>query len=416
MTKPFLCPWPIWEIRGSSPEERRREHKLGGHSYGQPRRKTELGNHSCGFTFAEKIDQYLVKWRAERESEHKDSLAFSGYQRDSYLLKTKVPRFGSGEAKGMILESVRGTDLYLLVDVCNYSMTYSLCGSENHMSPDDHYQDLKRLIAAVGGKARRITVIMPFLYESRQHKRTSRESLDCALALQELVQMGVDNIITFDAHDPRVQNAIPLHGFETVQPAYQFIKGLLRNDKKLKLDSDHMMVISPDEGGMSRAIYIANVLGLDMGMFYKRRDYTRIVNGHNPIVAHEFLGTSVEGKDMIIIDDMISSGESVLEVAAALKERKAAKIFVFATFGLFTAGLDKFDKAYQKGLIDKVLTTNLIYQTPELLKREWYINCDMSKYVAYIIDTLNHDSSISDLLNPNERIQNVVGRYRRGEL
>ncbi len=257
---------------------------------------------------------------------------------------------------------------------------------------------------------------MPFLYESRQHKRTSRESLDCALALQELVQMGVDNIITFDAHDPRVQNAIPLHGFETVQPAYQFIKGLLRNDKKLKLDSDHMMVISPDEGGMSRAIYIANVLGLDMGMFYKRRDYTRIVNGHNPIVAHEFLGTSVEGKDMIIIDDMISSGESVLEVAAALKERKAAKIFVFATFGLFTAGLDKFDKAYQKGLIDKVLTTNLIYQTPELLKREWYINCDMSKYVAYIIDTLNHDSSISDLLNPNERIQNVVGRYRRGEL
>ncbi len=366
--------------------------------------------------FAEKIDQYLVKWRAERESEHKDSLAFSGYQRDSYLLKTKVPRFGSGEAKGMILESVRGTDLYLLVDVCNYSMTYSLCGSENHMSPDDHYQDLKRLIAAVGGKARRITVIMPFLYESRQHKRTSRESLDCALALQELVQMGVDNIITFDAHDPRVQNAIPLHGFETVQPAYQFIKGLLRNDKKLKLDSDHMMVISPDEGGMSRAIYIANVLGLDMGMFYKRRDYTRIVNGRNPIVAHEFQGTSVEGKDMIIIDDMISSGESVLEVAAALKERKAAKIFVFATFGLFTAGLDKFDKAYQKGLIDKVLTTNLIYQTPELLKREWYINCDMSKYVAYIIDTLNHDSSISDLLNPNERIQNVVGRYRRGEL
>ena len=366
--------------------------------------------------FAEKIDQYLVKWRAERESEHKDSLAFSGYQRDSYLLKTKVPRFGSGEAKGMILESVRGTDLYLLVAVCNSSMTYSLCGSENHMSPDDHYQDLKRLIAAVGGKARRITVIMPFLYESRQHKRTSRESLDCALALQELVQMGVDNIITFDAHDPRVQNAIPLHGFETVQPAYQFIKGLLRNDKKLKLDSDHMMVISPDEGGMSRAIYIANVLGLDMGMFYKRRDYTRIVNGRNPIVAHEFLGTSVEGKDMIIIDDMISSGESVLEVAAALKERKAAKIFVFATFGLFTAGLDKFDKAYQKGLIDKVLTTNLIYQTPELLKREWYINCDMSKYVAYIIDTLNHDSSISDLLNPNERIQNVVGRYRRGEL
>ncbi|MCI8800595.1 ribose-phosphate pyrophosphokinase [Acetatifactor muris] len=364
----------------------------------------------------EKIDQYLVRWRAERESEHKDSLAFSGYQRCSYLLKTKVPRFGSGEAKGMILESVRGHDLYLLVDVCNHSLTYRLCGQENHMSPDDHYQDLKRIIAAVGGKARRITVIMPFLYESRQHKRTNRESLDCALALQELVQMGVDNIITFDAHDPRVQNAIPLHGFETVQPAYQFIKGLLRHVRDLKLDADHMMVISPDEGGMSRAIYIANVLGLDMGMFYKRRDYTRVVNGRNPIIAHEFLGTSVEGKDMIIIDDMISSGDSVLEVAAALKERKAHKIFVFATFGLFTSGFDKFDKAFETGLIDKVLTTNLIYQAPDLLQREWYINCDMSKYIAYIIDTLNHDSSISDLLNPNERIQSILTRYKNGTL
>ena len=364
----------------------------------------------------EKIDQYLVRWRAERESEHKDSLAFSGYQRCSYLLKTKVPRFGSGEAKGMILESVRGHDLYLLVDVCNHSLTYKLCGLENHMSPDDHYQDLKRIIAAVGGKARRITVIMPFLYESRQHKRTNRESLDCALALQELVQMGVDNIITFDAHDPRVQNAIPLHGFETVQPAYQFIKGLLRHEGELKLDAEHMMVISPDEGGMSRAIYIANVLGLDMGMFYKRRDYTRVINGRNPIIAHEFLGTSVEGKDMIIIDDMISSGDSVLEVAAALKERKAHKIFVFATFGLFTSGFDKFDKAFETGLIDRVLTTNLIYQTPELLQREWYINCDMSKYIAYIIDTLNHDSSISDLLNPNERIQSILTRYKNGTL
>lgn len=362
----------------------------------------------------EKIDKYLVRWRAERESEHKDSLAFSGYQRDSYLLQTKVPRFGSGEAKGTILESVRGSDLYLLVDVCNYSLTYRLGSQENHMSPDDHYQDLKRIIAAVGGKARRITVIMPFLYESRQHKRTNRESLDCALALQELVAMGVDNIITFDAHDPRVQNAIPLHGFETVQPAYQFIKGLLGSIKDLNLDSDHMMVISPDEGGMTRAIYIANVLGLDMGMFYKRRDYTRIVNGRNPIIAHEFLGTSVEGKDMIIIDDMISSGDSMLEVAAELKNRKADRIFVFSTFGLFTNGLDKFDKAYEDGTIDRVLTTNLIYQTPELLRREWYINCDMSKYIAYIIDTLNHDSSISDLLNPNERIQSVVARYRQG--
>ncbi|MCR5754241.1 MAG: ribose-phosphate pyrophosphokinase [Acetatifactor sp.] len=364
----------------------------------------------------EKVDKFLVKWRAERESEHKDSLAFAGYQRDSYLLNAKVPRFGSGEAKGMIMESVRGTDLYLLVDVLNHSMTYSLCGYENHMSPDDHYQDLKRIIAAVGGKARRITVIMPFLYESRQHKRTSRESLDCALALQELVAMGVDNIITFDAHDPRVQNAIPLHGFETVQPAYQFIKGLLKNVKGLQLDSDHMMVISPDEGGMRRAIYIANVLGLDMGMFYKRRDYTQIVDGRNPIVAHEFLGTSVEDKDMIIIDDMISSGESVLEVAAALKARKANRIFVFATFGLFTSGLDKFDKAYEDGIIDKVLTTNLIYQSPELLSRDWYITCDMSKYIAYLIDTLNHDSSISDLLNPSERIQNIVAKYKNGEL
>ena len=291
-------------------------------------------------SLGEKVDYFLVKWRAERESEHKDSLAFTGYQRDSYILNAKVPRFGSGEAKGVINQSVRGTDLYILVDVANYSLTYSLCGHENHMSPDDHYQALKRIIAAVGGKARRITVIMPILYESRQSKRATRESLDCALALLEMVNMGVDNIITFDAHDARVQNAIPLHGFETVQPSYQFIKGLLTNVKGLTIDNNHMMVISPDEGGTSRAIYIANVLGLDMGMFYKRRDYTQIVNGQNPIVAHEFLGSSVEGKDMIIIDDMISSGESALEVASALKERNADRIFVFSTFGLFTAGID----------------------------------------------------------------------------
>ena len=362
-------------------------------------------------SLGEKVDDYLVKWRTERENEHKNSLAFAGYQRDSYILDARLPRFGSGEGKGEIKESVRGTDLFILVDVCNYSLTYSMAGHENHMSPDDHYQDLKRVIAAVGGKARRITVIMPFLYESRQHKRTARESLDCAIALQELIHMGVDNIITFDAHDPRVQNAIPLHGFETVQPAYQFIKGLLRNVKDLKLDSEHMMVISPDEGGMSRAIYIANVLGLDMGMFYKRRDYTKIVNGRNPIVAHEFLGSSVEGKDMIIIDDMISSGDSMLEVATELKKRKAGRIFVFSTFGLFTNGLNKFDEAYDQGLITKVLTTNLIYQPQELLDRDWYISCDMSKYIAYIIDTLNHDSSISDLLNPNERIQSIVSKY-----
>ena len=362
-------------------------------------------------SLGEKVDSYLVKWRTERENEHKNSLAFAGYQRDSYILDARLPRFGSGEGKGEIKESVRGTDLFILVDVCNYSLTYSMAGHENHMSPDDHYQDLKRVIAAVGGKARRITVIMPFLYESRQHKRTARESLDCAIALQELIHMGVDNIITFDAHDPRVQNAIPLHGFETVQPAYQFIKGLLRNVKDLKLDSEHMMVISPDEGGMSRAIYIANVLGLDMGMFYKRRDYSKIVDGRNPIVAHEFLGSNVEGKDMIIIDDMISSGDSMLEVATELKKRKAGRIFVFSTFGLFTNGLNKFDEAYDQGLITKVLTTNLIYQPQELLDRDWYISCDMSKYIAYIIDTLNHDSSISDLLNPNERIQSIVAKY-----
>ncbi|MCL2253004.1 MAG: ribose-phosphate pyrophosphokinase [Lachnospiraceae bacterium] len=367
-------------------------------------------------SLGKKVDEFLVEWRTERKSEHKDSLAFTGYQRDSYILKAKVPRFGTGEAKGVILESVRGTDLYLLVDVCNHSLTYHLFGKDNHMSPDDHYQDLKRLIAAVGGKARRITVFMPFLYESRQDKRTSRESLDCAIALQEMIKMGVDNIITFDAHDPRVQNAIPLHGFETIQPTYQFIKALLNNVSGLHIDKEHLMAISPDEGGMSRAIYMADVLKIDMGMFYKRRDYTKVVNGRNPIIAHEFLGSNVEGKDMIIIDDMISSGESVLEVATALKERKAGRIFVCSTFGLFTGGFERFDKAYEIGIIDRVLTTNLIYQAPELLNREWYINCDMSKYIAYLIDTLNHDASISELLDPNERIRGVVSRYRAGEI
>ncbi len=364
----------------------------------------------------ESVDSYLVKWRTERENEHKNSIAFAGYQRDSYILNTRVPRFGTGEGKGEILESVRGADLYILVDVCNYSLTYSVGGYVNHMSPDDHYQDLKRIIAAVGGKARRITVIMPFLYESRQHKRTARESLDCALALQELIKMGVDNIITFDAHDPRVQNAIPLNGFETIQPAYQFIKGLLNNVKDLQIDSDHMMVVSPDEGGMSRAIYIANVLGLDMGMFYKRRDYTRVVDGRNPIIAHEFLGSSVEGKDVIIIDDMISSGDSMLEVAGELKKRNAGRIFVFSTFGLFTNGFEKIDDYCSRGIISKILTTNLIYQPEELLSKDWYISCDMSKYIAYIIDTLNHDSSISDLLVPNERIQSIVAKYKNGLL
>lgn len=362
-----------------------------------------------------KVNDYLVSWRQERNHEHKNSLSFQGYERDSYLINAEVPRFGSGEAKGVIRQSVRGADLYLLVDVCNYSMTYNLCGYTNHMSPDDHFQNLKRVIAAVGGKARRINVIMPFLYESRQHKRTSRESLDCALGLQELVRMGVDNIITFDAHDPRVSNAIPLSGFETVPPTYQFVKGLLRNVKDLQIDSDHMMAISPDEGGTNRAIYLANVLGLDMGMFYKRRDYTQIVNGRNPIVAHEFLGSSVEGKDVIIIDDMISSGDSIIEVATELKRRKAKRIFAAATFGLFTNGLDKFDQAYEDGTISGILTTNLIYQTPELLSRPYYINCDMSKYIALIIDTLNHDGSISSILSPDERIQHVLQKYKNGE-
>ncbi len=363
----------------------------------------------------QKVNDYLVKWRREDGHIHKDDVAFSGYERDNYLISAKVPRFGSGEAKGIIGESVRGMDIYLMVDVCNYSLTYSLTGHINHMSPDDHFQNLKRVIAAIGGKGRRINVIMPFLYESRQHKRSSRESLDCALALQELVRMGVDNIITFDAHDPRVQNAIPLNGFETVRPTYQFVKGLLRRFDDLKIDSSHMMAISPDEGATSRAVYLANVLNLDMGMFYKRRDYTRMVGGRNPIVAHEFLGSSVEGKDVIILDDMISSGDSILDVARQLKQRKAKRIFAAATFGLFTNGMEKFDKAYEDGILDAILTTNLIYQTPELLEKPYYINCDMSKYIALMIDTLNHDGSISSILNPSERIQDVIERYKRGE-
>lgn len=367
---------------------------------------TEMGN---------KVNDYIVKWRHEDGHAHKDDVVFHGYERDNYLIEANTPRFGSGEAKGIIKESVRGMDLYLMVDVCNYSLTYSLSGKTNHMSPDDHFQNLKRMIAAIGGKGRRINVIMPFLYESRQHKRSGRESLDCALALQELVRMGVDNIITFDAHDPRVQNAIPLSGFETVRPTYQFVKGLLRTYKDLQIDSDHMMVISPDEGATARAVYLANVLNLDMGMFYKRRDYTQIVNGRNPIVAHEFLGSSVEGKDVIILDDMISSGDSILDVAKQLKQRKAKRIFAAATFGLFTNGLAKFDQAYEEGMIDGILTTNLIYQTPELLERPYYINCDMSKYIALMIDTLNHDGSISSILSPNERIQNIVRKYKNGE-
>ena len=361
---------------------------------------SELGN---------MVNEYIVDWRKERESVlHQDDKI-----KDSYIVNTKCSRFGSGEAKGTILDSIRGKDLYLLVDVTNYSIEYSLCGHMNKMSPDDHYSDLKRIITAAAGKARRINVIMPFLYESRQHKRTSRESLDCAVALQELHALGVENIITFDAHDPRVQNAIPNSGFDSIQPTYQFIKGLFNNVPDLQVDSDHMMIISPDEGAMGRAVYYSNVLGLDMGMFYKRRDYSKVVNGRNPIVAHEFLGSSVEGKDVFIIDDMISSGESMLDVAKELKKRKAKRVFVAATFGLFTNGLKQFDEYYEQGLISKVLTTNVIYQTPELLSRPYYINVDLSKYIALMIDKLNYDHSISELLDPNAKIQNSLAYYRK---
>ena len=367
---------------------------------------TELGK---------KVNDYLVTWRRERESEHKSTIAFAGYQRDSYIIDAKTPRFGSGEAKGTIESSIRGDDLYIMVDVCNYSLTYSMAGMTNHMSPDDHYQDLKRVIAAAAGKAHRVNVIMPFLYEGRQHKRSGRESLDCALALQELVNMGVENIITFDAHDPRVQNAIPLKGFETVQPIYQFIKYLLKNETELQIDSDHMMVISPDEGGMGRAIYFANVLGLDMGMFYKRRDYTKIVNGRNPIVAHEFLGASVEGKTVLIIDDMISSGESMLDTAKALKDRKAKKVIICCTFGLFTNGLEKFDEFYNKGYIDYVITTNLNYRPKELMEREWYLEANMSKYLAAIVNSFNHDISIGAALSPTIKIQKLLQKFHAGK-
>ena len=364
---------------------------------------------------AQKVDAYLQGWREHREHQHANESAFKDYYKNSYIIKPSTPRFGSGEAKCVINQSVRGYDLYIMVDVTNYSLTYTVCGQTNHMSPDDHYADLKRVIAAAGGKARRITVIMPFLYESRQHKRSSRESLDCAYALQELTAIGVDNVLTFDAHDPRVQNAIPLKGFDNIMPTYQFIKALLRSTNDLEIDNEHLMVISPDEGGTGRAVYFANVLGLDMGMFYKRRDYTKIVDGRNPIVAHEFLGSSVEGKDVIIIDDMISSGDSIIDVATELKQRKANRIFAAATFGLFTNGMEKFDKAYEDGIIHGILTTNLIYQTPELLSKPYYINCDMSKYIALIIDTLNHDGSLSSILSPNERIQHVLQKYKNGE-
>ena len=365
---------------------------------------------------AENIDRYLVKWRKKNAALHEGDPLYNSYAKDSFLIQARTPRFGTGEAKGVIGESVRGYDLFLMVDVTNFSMTYKMNKYTNHMSPDDHFQDLKRIIAAIGGKGRRINVIMPFLYESRQHRRSARESLDCAIALQELVKMGVHNIITFDAHDDRVQNAIPLNGFETIRPTYQFMQGLLYNIPDLKLDKDHFMTISPDEGATRRAVYLSNVLGVNMGMFYKRRDYTRVVGGKNPIVAHEFLGSDVEGKDVFVIDDMISSGESILDVAMELKKRKAKRIFMAATFGLFTNGLDKFDEAYEKGIFDRVLTTNLTYQSEELLKRPYHISCDMAKYIAYIIDVENHSAPMSSILDPVERIQHLVTRYNAGNL
>lgn len=359
----------------------------------------------------EKVDEWLVKWRNERTHPEIDSFSFEGYQRDSYTIQVQTPRFGSGEGKCVISESVRGDDVYILVDVCNYSMSYPIGNYTNLMSPDDHFQDLKRVIGAIGGKARRVNVIMPYLYEGRQSKRIGRESLDCASALHELISMGVENIITFDAHDARIQNATPLHGFETVQPSYQFIKALLHNEEGLHLDNDHFAIISPDEGSMSRAIYLANILGVDMGMYYKRLDYSKFVDGRHPVAAYEFLGPKLEGKDMILIDDMISSGDTVLKIASLLKERGAGKIYICSTFGLFTDGLEKFDEAHQAGVFDKLLTTNLVYQPAKLLEKPYYITCDMSKYIALIIDTLNHDLSVSHLLNPVDRIKRCVDNY-----
>ena len=365
---------------------------------------------SCS-SMGSQINDWIARWRKERNKDFHELLSFSGYIKDNYIIPASTPRFGSGEAKGTIESSVRGYDVYILVDVLNHSLTYSLCGMVNHMSPDDHFADLKRVIAAIGGKATRVNVIMPFLYESRQHKRNGRESLDCAMALQELVRMGVNSIITFDAHDARVQNAIPLHSFENVPCIYQFVKAIVRVMPDIEFDKDKLMIISPDEGGTSRAIYYANHLGVDMGMFYKRRDYTKIIDGKNPIIAHEFLGSDVTGQDVIIVDDMISSGDSMLEVARELKRRKARRVICVSTFGLFTNGLAKFDSAYEDGVFDFLLTTNLTYQSPELLSRKYYVSVDMNKYIAMIIDHLNHNISLHSLLNPTKRINNLLERH-----
>lgn len=360
----------------------------------------------------QKVNEYIVKFRQETFHTALNSPLFSSYKLENYLIGCQCPRFGTGEAKGLLNESVRGKDLFVMVDVCNYSLTYTVNGHLNHMSPDDHYQDLKRIISAANGKAHRVNVIMPFLYESRQHKRTKRESLDCAFALQELTDMGVDNILTFDAHDPRVQNSIPLRGFDNFNPAYQFMKALLRAVPDIKVDKDHLMIISPDEGAMHRAVYFSNVIGVDMGMFYKRRDYSKIVGGKNPIVAHEFLGDNISGKDVIIIDDMISSGESMLDVAKQIKERGAGRVFVCTTFGLFTDGFDKFDYYYERGYIDRVVTTNLTYLPPCTKEKPYFITADMSKFIALIIDSLNHDTSISSVMVPTDKIHKLLEDHK----
>jgi ribose-phosphate pyrophosphokinase len=364
---------------------------------------------------ATKVDEHLVKFRqndAEQLAQKSNSLQYRSYDNNSYLVKCKCTRFGTGEGKGHILESVRGSDLYVIVDVTNYSLQYKVFGHMNHMSPDNHYQDLKRIIGIAASTAHRVNVVMPFLYEGRQHKRTHRESLDCAIMLEELVDMGISNFITFDAHDPRISNSIPLSGFDNFTPPYQFIKALLQREPNLQINKDQLIVISPDEGAMDRAVYLANNLGVDMGMFYKRRDYSTVINGRNPIVAHEFLGSGIEGKTVIIIDDMISSGDSMLDTARELKEMKAGKVIICTTFGLFTDGLDKFDEYYNNNYIDYVITTNLNYRTPKLLERPWYIEADMSQFLATIINTMNHDVSLSSAMSPTAKIQKLISKYR----
>ena len=364
-----------------------------------------------------KVNSWLKKWQDHtEESMPGDMSTTPGAERENFLIDVTCPRFGNGEAKGMIKESIRGYDMYILCDPGAYNVEYKMFGQTIPMSPDEHFANLKRIIAAMGGKAKRVTVIMPMLYEGRQHRRSARESLDCAMALQELENMGVSNIITFDAHDPRVQNAIPTTSFESIMPSYQIFKALLKRDKTLRIDKEHMMIVSPDEGAIDRNIFYASVLGLDMGLFYKRRDYTRIVNGRNPIVAHEYLGDSVEGKDVFVADDMISSGESIIDLARELKKRKANRIFAGATFALFTNGIDAFEEAYRNGFIDRVISTNLTYRKPELAQTEWFVEADMSKYISFIIATLNHDRSLSRLLNPYDRIHALIKRYNNEQM